>query len=92
MLTLQDCIELSELTEDEILAIAEHEHIPEMVAVEMGSYLCHTPTGEKRVRRMIVDDIQHARESGNTRHAALLKTVLKHFVAEHHLATPQMKA
>jgi len=31
MLTLQDCIELSELTEEEILAIAEHEHIPEMV-------------------------------------------------------------
>ena len=92
MLTIQDCIELSELNEDEILAIAEHEHIPEMAAVEMGNYLCHTPTGEKRVRRMIVDDIQHARESGNTQHAAVLKTVLKHFVAEHHLATPQMKA
>ena len=43
MLTIQDCIELSELSEDEILAIAEHEHIPEMAAVEMGNYLCHTP-------------------------------------------------
>ena len=37
MLTIQDCIELSELSEDEILAIAEHEHIPEMAAVEMGN-------------------------------------------------------
>ena len=34
MLTIQDCIELSELTEEEILAIAEHEHIPEMAAIE----------------------------------------------------------
>lgn len=47
MLTLQDCIELSDLTEDEILAIAEHEHIPEMVAVELGSYLVYAPNGEK---------------------------------------------
>ena len=84
MLTLQDCIELSDLSEDEILAIAEHEHLPEMVAVEMGCYLCHTPAGDKRIRRMIADDIQHARDRGDVRHAALLRTVLKHYLAEHH--------
>jgi S-ribosylhomocysteine lyase LuxS involved in autoinducer biosynthesis len=83
MLTLQDCIELSELTEDEILAIAEHEHIPEMAALEMGHYLVHTPEGEKRIKRMILDDIQAARDHGNLRHAATLKLALKHFV-EHH--------
>ena len=83
MLTLQDCIELSDLNEEEILAIAEHEHIPEMLAVEMGNYLAHTPSGEKRIKRMIVDDIDHARETGNVKHAAVLKSVLKHYVAEH---------
>lgn len=83
MLTLQDCIELSDLNEEEILAIAEHEHIPEMLAVEMGNYLAHTPSGEKRIKRMIVDDIDHARETGNVKHAAVLKGVLKHYVAEH---------
>ncbi len=86
MLTLQDCIGLSDLTEDEILAIAEHEHIPEMAALELGCYLCHSADGEKRIRRMIVDDIRLAREKGNIQHAAMLKTVLKHYVAEHHLA------
>jgi hypothetical protein len=86
MLTLQDCIELSDLTEEEILAIAEHEHIPEMVAVELGSYLVHTPAGEMRIKRMIVEDIEHARETGNMKHAAVLKSVLKHYV-EHHGAT-----
>lgn len=84
MLTLEDCIGLSELDEEEILAIAEHEHIPEMAAVEMGNYLCHTPEGERRIRRMIVDDINTARERGDTRHVAVLKTALKHYVAEHH--------
>ena len=83
MLTLQDCIELSDLSEEEILAIAEHEHIPEMLAVEMGNYLTHTPSGDKRIKRMIVDDIKHAKETGEVKHAAMLKSVLKHYVAEH---------
>ena len=46
MLTIQDCIELSELSEEECEAIAEHEHIPLMAAVELGNYLIHTPDGE----------------------------------------------
>ncbi len=83
MLTLQDCIELSDLTEEEILAIAEHENIPEMVAVELGNYLVHTASGEKRIKRMIVNDINHARETGNVKHAAVLKSVLKHYVECH---------
>lgn len=86
MLTLQDCIELSDLNEEEILAIAEHEHIPEMVALEMGNYLCHTPQGEKRIRRMIADDIRHARDKGDFQRSTLLKQVLKHYIAEHHAA------
>ena len=39
MLTIQDCIALCDLTEDEVEAIAEHEHIPEMLAAELGAYL-----------------------------------------------------
>ena len=37
MLTIEDCIGLSGLTEDEIAAVAEHEHLPAMLALEMGS-------------------------------------------------------
>lgn len=83
MLTIQDCIELSELTEDEILAIAEHEHIPEMVAVELGNYLAHTASGERRIKRMICDDMDCARDCGNLERVASLKLVLKHFVDTH---------
>ncbi|MCB1909339.1 MAG: hypothetical protein KDH15_18395 [Rhodocyclaceae bacterium] len=83
MLTIEDCIELSELTEDEILAIAEHEHIPEMVALELGNYLTHSPAGERRIRRMICEDIDHARKCGNLPRVAALKLVLKHFVENH---------
>ncbi len=83
MLTIQDCIELSELTAEEIDAIAEHEHVSTMVAAEMGWYLVQTPEGEKRVKRMIVDDIDAARERGDHARAGKLKLVLKHFLEKH---------
>ena len=83
MLTLEDCIGLSGLDEEEILAIAEHEHIPEMAALEMGNYLCHTQAGERRIRRMIVDDIHAARARGDTRPAAVLKSTRATPTARH---------
>ena len=83
MLTLEECIALSELTEDEVLAIAEHEHIPQMAAVEMGHYLIASPDGRARIKRMILDDMQAARDHGDRQHLTTLKLVLKHFVDTH---------
>ncbi len=83
MLTIRDCIELSELTEEEILAIAEHEHIPEMAALELGNYLVHTPEGEQRIRSMIVEDIERARHDGNLERVLSLKMCLKRYLEKH---------
>lgn len=83
MLTFQDCLALSELTEDEILAIAEHENLPEAAALELGNSLVQTPSGERRIEEMIVDDIVAAQRAGNLRHAAALKLVLRHFIEQH---------
>jgi len=83
MLTIEDCIALSELSEEEILAIAEHEHLPEMAALEMGSYLVRTPEGEQRIHAMIVDDIARAREEGNLVRVLSLKMCLKHYLEKH---------
>jgi len=83
MLTFEDCLELSGLTAEEIAAIAKHENIPELAAAEMGNYLCRTPDGELRIKRMIVEDIAAACAAGRFDRAAALKLVLCHFV-EHH--------
>jgi len=83
MLTFEDCVALSGLTAEEIAAIAEHEHIPELAAAEMGNYLCRAPDGELRIKRMIVDDIVAACAAGKLDHAAALKLVLRHFVECH---------
>lgn len=89
MLTLEDCIALSDLTLEEIDAIAEHEHLPETIATELGCYLVHCPDGRQAIRSMIRDDIETARNRGDFRHAAELKLVLRHFV-EHCRRNPAL--
>ncbi len=83
MLTYEDCLGLCELSEDEIRAIAEHEHIPAIVAAELGNYLVHSADGVPMIRRMIIDDILNAGARGDFRRAAELRMVLRHFVATH---------
>lgn len=80
MLTLEDCIALSDLALEEIDAIAEHEHLPETIAAELGCYLVHRRDGRRLIRAMICDDIEAARWRGNLRHAAELNVVLQHFI------------
>ena len=83
MLTYEDCLGLCELTEDEIDAIAEHEHLPQMAALELGNYLIHSADGVPHIKRIIVDDINYAEQSGNRQHVLHLKLVLKHFIDTH---------
>ena len=45
MITLEDCVALCGLSEVEVLAIAEHEHIPEIAAAALGDYLLHQEHG-----------------------------------------------
>ncbi|MBV1795943.1 DUF6455 family protein [Siccirubricoccus sp. G192] len=83
MLTYNDCLALSELAPEEVAAIARHEHLPEIVALEMGWCLCRTPEGKHLIRRMILDDIEAACRRGDTRTAARLGLVLHHFLGTH---------
>ena len=64
MITLDDCIALCDLSEEEVLAIAEHEHLPQIVALELGNYLMRGPDGELLVSHMFIDDIRAADQRG----------------------------
>jgi len=80
MLSLEDCIALSDLLPDEVDAIAVHEHLTEIVAAELGWYLVHRSDGRQAIRAIIRDDIETARVRGDSRRAGELKLVLRHFV------------
>lgn len=83
LITIEDCIGLSGLTQEEIDAIAEHERLPEIVAAELGFYLDQTPDGQRTIRRMIEDDIAHAVTCRDLKRAGVLKVVLAHYVRHH---------
>ena len=83
MISLEDCIGLCGLDESEVLAIAEHEHIPEIAAAAPASYLAKQPHGGEVIRAMIVDDIRAALDEGRIDHAAELFMALRHFLDQH---------
>ncbi len=83
MLTLEDCLALCELTEDEVLAVAGHERIPELAAAELGHYLVRTPSGELAIKEMIRHDIAAANAAGERTRALALKFVLRDFILRH---------
>lgn len=83
MLTYEDCVGLCKLTLEEIAAIAEHEHVPDIVALEFGHYLIETEDGVPAIKRIIVDDIDDALARGDEARAARLRLVLCRFVEGH---------
>ena len=83
MLSLEDCIALCGLSEDEVLAIAEHEHIPEVAAAELANFLVQTPEGEMRIKSIIRDEMVRARLRGDRKHELALKRLLREFVLQH---------
>ncbi|WP_417829035.1 hypothetical protein [Thalassospira sp.] len=92
MLTLRDCIDFSDLTEEEVLAIAECEHIPLVTALEEGESLVHTKRGRKELAVMIKGQAEMCERMGNTVHARHLNRVhdafMKRFAEQkHHAAT-----
>lgn len=90
MLTLADCIAFSGFTEEEVLAIAEHEHIPETAACSMAEYLSRSQSGENNIRDMIIGDIRNAQNRGDQTHVRELLHVLHHFLRTHPRAIPKM--
>lgn len=83
MITLEDCIAFCGLTEAEVLAIAEHEHVPEIVAAALAGYLLKQRRGVDKIHCMIVEDIRAALRRGDRKHAGELFAALRQFLESH---------
>jgi hypothetical protein len=90
MISIADCIGLCGLTEAEVLAIAEHEHIPEIAAAALAQYLLRQDEGAGKSREMIIDDIQQAQARGDREHVQTTLHVLHHFLRAHPEAIPKV--
>lgn len=83
MLCIEDCLEFCDLDQDEVAAIAEHEHVPVIVAAEIGCELLKSDEGVVKLHTMILDDIEIALEHGRMEHANELAATYRHFVSAH---------
>jgi len=88
MITLEDCIALCGLTEEEVPAIAEHEHRPRIAPTAMAAYLLSQERGSETIRDMIIDDIRRAQLRFEREHVLTLLHVLHHFLRSHPEARP----
>jgi hypothetical protein len=83
MLSLTDCIDLSELSPSEIAAIAEHECLPDIVAAELGCRLLQTPGGRVVLKHYIHENLVHARARHHEAKAQELALLLRQFDRAH---------
>ena len=83
MISLEDCIGMCGLSRQEVLAIAEHEHLPEIAAAALAQYMLRHENGTERIRDMIIDDVRCAQVRGDARHVQTLLHVLHHFLRQH---------
>jgi hypothetical protein len=92
MISLEDRLALCGLSEAEVMALAEHEHVPEIVAASLGNHLLRQADGGRRIGAMIADDVTMAMARGDQRHAEELRLILQAFVASHPDAMASIRA
>jgi hypothetical protein len=89
MITLEDCLAFCGLTEEEVLAIAEHEHMPEEAATAYAQYLLNQERGTVEIFKIIVEDIRVAQGRRDCARVQTLLHVLHHFIRAHPESAPQ---
>ena len=83
MLTYKDCLDWSELDQDEVDAISEHQQISRIIALAFGARLAQQQNGPRALRKIIIADIRKAQQHNNPFHAAELKRVLRQYIQTH---------
>src|SRR5262245_17059520 len=92
MISLEDCIALCGLTEEEVRALAEHEQIDQIHAAALAQCLLGQADGCRKIGAMIADDVNWAILRGDRRHAHELLAALERFAISHPEALTSRRA
>lgn len=83
MLSMQDVLDYCDLDRGEIAAVAEHEHLPMTVAAELGESLLGSPEGVFRLHSMIIENMEHALQTGRFQRVKELSETYQHLQRTH---------
>lgn len=85
MLSIRDCLDYCDLTEDEVLLIAEHENIPDAAAAQVCCGLVQTPEGVMVLTKFMLELVERAWACGDTRKAERAASLCARFMKDHPL-------
>lgn len=83
MLSLRDCLDYCDLTDDEVALIAEHEDIPDSAAAQIACGLVQTPEGVLLLTQYLWDLVDRARQKGQTDRLAAMEAICARFMKDH---------
>jgi len=83
MLSMRDCLDYCNLTDDEIDLIAEHEGIPDVVAAQMACGLVQTDEGTLLLARCMESLLERAEAAGQIDKLQRAKAAYAQFIADH---------
>lgn len=83
MLSIRDCLDYCDLTDDEIELIAEHEDIPDAAAAQLVCGLVQTPEGVLMLTLYMQELIERANRRGDTEKAQRASRICARFMTDH---------
>lgn len=83
MISIKDCIDYSDLTEDEVAAIAEHEHLPYASAAQLACCLAQSQEGAELLRCLLKNAVCDASACGHAEALRTARRAERQFAANH---------
>ncbi len=81
MLSLRDFIDMCDLTDEEVAAIADEENLPPIVAAQVGSMLLRSEGGVAHLRGLLMNRAERAARRGDLETAAHRRRAYEEFRA-----------
>jgi len=83
MISIKECLDYSDLTEDEVATIAEHAHLPFACAAQLACGLAQSQEGTEVLRCLLKDAVCDAASCGHAQAAKTARDAYQQFVANH---------
>ena len=83
MISIKECLDYSDLTEDEVATIAEHAHLPFACAAQLACGLAQSQDGTEVLRCLLKDAVCDAARCGHIEALKTARDACQQFAANH---------
>jgi len=83
MISIKECLDYSDLTEDEVATIAEHEHLPYASAAQLACGLAQSQDGTEVLRCLLKNAVCDAAKCGHAKALKTARDACQQFAANH---------